>query len=210
MYRLSQRTCQWSSVYWKGKLILQRDFKDAELYLIRYQQCMTRSMTLIKIYFVNTIRATGQEVAKRLYDKVSLIERGRMIHITPIRCRSPPTLDPAPFPLINFLTNQSLSETATQALLFPKFSSLSTSLRPLILELESRTTRANDELAPLLAECHSAWISSRLGLMSPKVAEEVGRLDPTKGELVDLVCPPSAVRRAVYTDPGRLGRDVGI
>lgn len=50
----------------------QRDFKDAELYLIRYQQCRTRSMTLIKIFFVNTIRALGQEVSKRLFDKVSL------------------------------------------------------------------------------------------------------------------------------------------
>jgi len=49
-----------------------RDFKDAELYLIRYQQCMTRSMTLIKIHFVNAIKALGQEVGKRLIDKVRL------------------------------------------------------------------------------------------------------------------------------------------
>ncbi|KAI9637525.1 Sec34-like family-domain-containing protein [Dioszegia hungarica] len=132
-----------------GYLSEHRDFKDAELYLIRYQQCMTRSMTLIKIYFVSSVRSTGQEVGKKLYDK-------------------------------------SLSETATQALLFPKFSSLASSLRPLIHELETRASRSNDELAPLLAECHSAWIGTRQGLMGPRVAEEVGRLDPEKGELVDL------------------------
>lgn len=31
---------------------------------------MTRSMTLIKIFFVNTIKALGQEVGKRITDKV--------------------------------------------------------------------------------------------------------------------------------------------
>ena len=38
---------------------------------MRYQQCLTRSMTLIKIYFVNTIRTTGQEVARKLSETVS-------------------------------------------------------------------------------------------------------------------------------------------
>jgi hypothetical protein len=54
----------------QAKLTVQRDFKDAELYLMRYQQCLTRSMTLIKIYFVNTIKITGQEVARKLSEKV--------------------------------------------------------------------------------------------------------------------------------------------
>ncbi|WVR00004.1 hypothetical protein IAU59_007146 [Kwoniella sp. CBS 9459] len=52
-----------------GYLGEHRDFKDAELYLIRYQQCMTRSMTLIKLYFVAIVKALGQEVSKRLLDK---------------------------------------------------------------------------------------------------------------------------------------------
>ncbi|WWC63290.1 uncharacterized protein I303_105890 [Kwoniella dejecticola CBS 10117] len=52
-----------------GYLGEHRDFKDAELYLIRYQQCMTRSMTLIKLYFVSVVKAMGQEIAKRLGDK---------------------------------------------------------------------------------------------------------------------------------------------
>lgn len=52
-------------------LRLHSDFKDAEIYLIRYQQCMTRSMVLIKLYFCNTIRGLGQEVSKRLNDKTS-------------------------------------------------------------------------------------------------------------------------------------------
>nr|XP_019044681.1 hypothetical protein I302_06594 [Kwoniella bestiolae CBS 10118]OCF23611.1 hypothetical protein I302_06594 [Kwoniella bestiolae CBS 10118] len=52
-----------------GYLGEHRDFKDAELYLIRYQQCMSRSMTLIKLYFVSVVKALGQEIAKRLSDK---------------------------------------------------------------------------------------------------------------------------------------------
>ncbi|WWC90718.1 uncharacterized protein L201_005655 [Kwoniella dendrophila CBS 6074] len=52
-----------------GYLGEHRDFKDAELYLIRYQQCMTRSMTLIKLYFVSVVKVLGQEIVKRLGDK---------------------------------------------------------------------------------------------------------------------------------------------
>ena len=44
---------------------IQRNFKDAEIYLIRFQQCLTRSMTLIKMYFVNTITALGNDVASK-------------------------------------------------------------------------------------------------------------------------------------------------
>jgi hypothetical protein len=36
---------------------------------------MTRSMTLIKIYFVNAIKQAGQEASKRLADKVSTAKR---------------------------------------------------------------------------------------------------------------------------------------
>lgn len=50
---------------------IQQDFKDADVYLIRYQQCMTRSMTLIKMYFVNAVRALGGEVYKKINDRVS-------------------------------------------------------------------------------------------------------------------------------------------
>ncbi|WOO83859.1 Conserved oligomeric Golgi complex subunit 3 [Vanrija pseudolonga] len=46
-----------------------RDFKDAELYLIRYQQCMTRSMQLIRLHFVGTIKALGMDIGRRLLDK---------------------------------------------------------------------------------------------------------------------------------------------
>ncbi|KAK4047521.1 Golgi transport complex subunit 3 [Microbotryomycetes sp. JL221] len=46
-----------------------RDFKDAELYIIRFQQCLTRSMTLIKMYFVSTIRKLTTEVQDKMAGK---------------------------------------------------------------------------------------------------------------------------------------------
>ncbi|WVR07593.1 hypothetical protein IAU60_004635 [Kwoniella sp. DSM 27419] len=132
-----------------GYLGEHRDFKDAELYLIRYQQCMTRSMTLIKLYFVAVVRAMGQEVSKRIADK-------------------------------------SLSETAIQALLYTKFISLSGPVRPLLAELESRVSSNSDEVTPLLAECHLAWVQTRQSLMGGRVADEVAGMNPARSDLVDL------------------------
>lgn len=51
----------------------QRDFKDAEIYLIRFQQCLTRSMTLIKMYFVTIIRKLTNEVFEKMAGKVSFL-----------------------------------------------------------------------------------------------------------------------------------------
>jgi hypothetical protein len=48
----------------------QRDFVDSPLYLIRFQQCLTRSMTLIKMYFVSNIKRTGEEVRAKIQGKV--------------------------------------------------------------------------------------------------------------------------------------------
>lgn len=44
-----------------------------------------------------------------------------------------------------------------------------------------------DELTSLLTECHSAWVSTRQSLLGSRVAEEIGRMEPTKSDLVDLV-----------------------
>ncbi|KPV74096.1 uncharacterized protein RHOBADRAFT_16425, partial [Rhodotorula graminis WP1] len=50
-------------------LKLNRDFRDAEIYLIRYQQCLTRSMTLIKMYFVSTVRKLAADVQDKVQGK---------------------------------------------------------------------------------------------------------------------------------------------
>lgn len=110
---------------------------------------MTRSMTLIRLHFVATVKGLGVEIGRRLADK-------------------------------------SLSETTTRGLLYNRFSSLSTSLRPLLAELEQRSKSNKDELPQILADCHTAYVSVRQALMGPRVAEEIARLDPMHSELVDL------------------------
>jgi uncharacterized protein YaaR (DUF327 family) len=41
-------------------------FKDSDLYRMRYRQCMTRSMTLIKLHFVDAIRQLQTEIRDKL------------------------------------------------------------------------------------------------------------------------------------------------
>ncbi|KAH8806892.1 Sec34-like family-domain-containing protein [Flagelloscypha sp. PMI_526] len=46
-----------------------RSYREAELYLLRFHQCMTRAMTLVKMYFVNSLRVLSTDVLKRMGDK---------------------------------------------------------------------------------------------------------------------------------------------
>ncbi|KII92962.1 hypothetical protein PLICRDRAFT_37778 [Plicaturopsis crispa FD-325 SS-3] len=46
-----------------------RHYKEAEVYLLRFQQCMTRAMTLIRMFFVGSLRALTGDVSKRLSEK---------------------------------------------------------------------------------------------------------------------------------------------
>ncbi|GBB87592.1 hypothetical protein RclHR1_14060001 [Rhizophagus clarus] len=40
-------------------------YRDSELYLMRFRQCMTRGITIIKMYFISTIKGIGLEIAKK-------------------------------------------------------------------------------------------------------------------------------------------------
>ena len=51
----------------------QRHFREADIYLLRFQQCMTRAMTLVKMYFVGSLRALTQDVWRRLSEKVAMV-----------------------------------------------------------------------------------------------------------------------------------------
>jgi hypothetical protein len=47
-----------------------RHYREAEVYLLRFEQCLTRAMTLVRMYFVGSLRALTQDVARRLAEKV--------------------------------------------------------------------------------------------------------------------------------------------
>jgi hypothetical protein len=57
----------------------QRHYRESEIYLFRFQQCMIRAMTLIKMYFVGSFRALTIDVSKRLSEKVSAFHFTKMI-----------------------------------------------------------------------------------------------------------------------------------
>ncbi|KIL64608.1 hypothetical protein M378DRAFT_126439 [Amanita muscaria Koide BX008] len=46
-----------------------RHYKEAELYLLRFHQCMTRAMTLIKMFFIGSLRALSSDISKRMNEK---------------------------------------------------------------------------------------------------------------------------------------------
>ncbi|TBU48650.1 Sec34-domain-containing protein [Dichomitus squalens] len=146
-----------------------RHFKEAEIYLLRFQQCMTRAMTLIKMYFVGSLRALTADVSKRLSEK-------------------------------------DVSTTAQTHLLYTRFRSVSGPLAPLLAELERRARDHPDELAALLAECHTAYFSARKALLVNRLMEEIRGLDPARTELVELTRAGCSYLKQLCTDEFTLFR----
>jgi hypothetical protein len=54
----------------KRKLQIQMNYKDSELYSMRFRQCMTRGLSLIKIHFVKIIKNVTLDIWKVIKDKV--------------------------------------------------------------------------------------------------------------------------------------------
>ncbi|KAF8578039.1 cis-golgi transport vesicle tethering complex subunit [Ramaria rubella] len=126
-----------------------RDFREAEIYLLRFQQCLTRAMTLIRMYFVGSLKALTSDVQRRFSDK-------------------------------------DVSETAQTHLLYSKFITTSYQVAPLLAELERRAAVHPDDIASLLTECHTAYLTARKNLLVGRLVEDIKGLDPTKSELVEL------------------------
>ena len=138
-------------------------------------------MTLIKMYFVGSLRALSADVLKRLSEKVFL---------SPLSHR-------------NWLTImlQDVSSTAQMHLLYTRFRSVSSQLLPLLAELERRADAHPQELSALLAECRAAYFSTRKSLLVSRLAEEIKGLDPTRTELVELVSRSSFAPTFVRLTP---------
>ncbi|KAF9065309.1 Sec34-like family-domain-containing protein [Rhodocollybia butyracea] len=129
-----------------------RHYREAEIYLLRFHQCLTRAMTLIKMYLIGSLRAVQADVGRRLGDKaVSSAQTTHHLLYTRFRAlTSPPS------------TYSDSTPTNAPA-----------SLRPLLLELEYRARSYPSELGALLGECHAAYLSTRKALVGPVVRAEV-------------------------------------
>ncbi|KAJ3763747.1 Sec34-like family-domain-containing protein [Lentinula raphanica] len=136
-----------------------RHYREAEIYLLRFHQCLTRAMTLVKMYFVGSLRAVQTDVARRFGDKVCVASSSEQTthHLLYTRFRaliSPPSMAYG-------------STTPTQ---------VPSSLRPLLHELEYRARSYPSELGALLGECHTAYLATRKALVGPVVRAEVESL----------------------------------
>lgn len=58
-----------------------RHFKESEVYLLRFHQCLVRSMTLVKMNFVNSLRALSADTAKKLGDKSATLSQTAAMHL---------------------------------------------------------------------------------------------------------------------------------
>jgi hypothetical protein len=131
---------------------------------------MTRAMTLIKMYFVGSLRALTQDVSRRLFEQVSF------------SFRTGPCL-----PLFPHLALQDVSDTAQMHLLYTRFTTVAGQLAPLLGEFERRARTHPEELGALLSECHAAYFAARKSLLVARLTEQIRGLDPTRTELVELV-----------------------
>jgi hypothetical protein len=131
---------------------------------------MTRAMTLIKMYFVGSLRALTQDVSRRLHEQVPFFLRTR--------------LSLPPFP---HLALQDVSDTAQMHLLYTRFTTVAGQLAPLLGEFERRARSHPEELGALLSECHAAYFGARKSLLVARLTEQIRGLDPTRTELVELV-----------------------
>lgn len=124
-------------------------------------------MTLIKMYFVGSLRALTQDVSRRLFEQVPFSLRMSL-----------------PFP---HLALQDVSDTAQMHLLYTRFTTVAGQLAPLLGEFERRARTHPEELGALLSECHAAYFGARKSLLVARLTEQIRGLDPTRTELVELV-----------------------
>ena len=126
-------------------------------------------MTLIKMYFVGSLRALTADVSRRISEKVFSLSHNPFHLLT--------TYNPI----------QDVSQTAQMHLLYTRFRSVSAPLSPLLGELERRGNVHPEELSSLLTESHAAYFAARKGLLVGRLVEEIKGLDPGRTELVELV-----------------------
>lgn len=85
-------------------IYFQRHFREAEVYLLRFQQCMTRAMTLIKMFFIGSLRALSVDISRRLSEKD--VSSTAQMHLLYTRFKS---VSPQLSPLLRELERRALT-----------------------------------------------------------------------------------------------------
>ncbi|KAJ3298099.1 Golgi transport complex subunit 3 [Rhizoclosmatium sp. JEL0117] len=133
-----------------------KQYRDADLYRMKFRQCITRGLTLIKMYFVDAMRLLGDGISRILHDRGSAANSS-----------NPETA------LLAASSLPAVPQSLQQALLYAKFKSAAeSSLRGLIAEIEARIP-GHPEYYGLLGECLSAYFGIRSGLVKSGVDRAV-------------------------------------
>ncbi|KAJ8655596.1 hypothetical protein O0I10_008684 [Lichtheimia ornata] len=127
-------------------------YRDAELYLMRFQQCLTRGMTVIKMYLVSSIKSLGYDVYKQISSKT---------------------------------TDQPLALSKQTTLLYVKFRMLSSTLKPLSIELSKRC-EGHKEYQALYQDILSSYFQTRQNLLGPVISRKIQDLGPYNGDLLEF------------------------
>ncbi|KAI9483815.1 MAG: Sec34-like family-domain-containing protein [Benjaminiella poitrasii] len=65
-----------------------QDYRDSELYLMRFRQYLTRGISLIKMYVVSTIKKLGYDVYKQVDTKNSAVSMGKQVTMYYVKFRT--------------------------------------------------------------------------------------------------------------------------
>lgn len=53
-----------------SNIYVQRDYREADIYILRFQQCLSRAMSLIKMFFTSSIRSLAADIERQAAEKV--------------------------------------------------------------------------------------------------------------------------------------------
>ncbi|KAI9489876.1 Sec34-like family-domain-containing protein [Zychaea mexicana] len=119
-------------------------YRDAELYLMRFRQCMTRGMTVIKMYLITTIKSLGYDI----YTQTS-----------------------------SNSADQPLALSKQTTLFYVKFRMISSTVKPLSIELEKRC-EGHKEYQSLYQDTLNAYFQTRQNLLGPVISRKTQELGP--------------------------------
>ncbi|KAJ3108445.1 Golgi transport complex subunit 3 [Phlyctochytrium planicorne] len=128
-------------------------YKDAELYMMKFRQCMTRGLTLVKMHFVSAMRILVTDIQVRIADRQQSSAAG-----------------------------DALPKSLQTSLFYIKFKSQLAALKPLIEEIEKRC-EGHREYLGLLGECTGSYFAARKALLGPIIISEILNLAEGKDML---------------------------
>ncbi|KAJ3111253.1 Golgi transport complex subunit 3 [Phlyctochytrium bullatum] len=128
-------------------------YRDAELYLMKFRQCMTRGLTLIKMHFVAEMRNLMSDILQRISDRQQ-----------------------------NAAAAEVLPKALQTSFFYIKFKAQVKTLKPMLMEIEKRC-EGHREYLGLLGECSGSFFAVRKALLGPIILTEISNMAEGKDML---------------------------